>query len=103
MLKWKIEEPESGGNGVQEEFEEEEEGEKKLPPESSQRGRCRGTKGRKVVVSARKLAAGIWRLQLQEAVAGEGRNGGLRRKEDLLGFQVTFACFSLFRRSEMFV
>ncbi|XP_022985766.1 uncharacterized protein LOC111483719 isoform X1 [Cucurbita maxima] len=81
LLKWKIEEPEN------EYYEVQEEDEKKLPLETSQRGRCRGTKGRKVVVSARKLAAGIWRLQLQEAVASEGRNGGLRRREDLLGFQ----------------
>lgn len=82
LLKWKIEDPGSEANGVQQE-----EDEKKLPLESSQRGRFRGSKGRKAVVSARKLAAGIWRLQLQEAVASEGRNGGHRRTEDLLGFQ----------------
>ena len=87
LLKWKIEEPEN------EDYEVQEEAEKKLPLETSQRGRCRGTKGRKAVVSARKLAAGIWRLQLQEAVASEGRNGGLRRREDLLGFQVTYYYF----------
>lgn len=103
LLKWKVEEPVSGANGVREELqEEEEEDEKKLLLETSQRGRCGGTKGRKVVVSARKLAAGIWRLQLQEAVASEGRTDGLRRKDELLGFQVTFACFSRFWRSEMF-
>lgn len=98
MLKWKIEDPGSEANGVQQE-----EDEKKLPLESSQRGRFRGSKGRKAVVSARKLAAGIWRLQLQEAVASEGRNGGHRRTEDLLGFQVIFAVFSRFGRSQMFV
>ncbi|KAA0033992.1 E3 ubiquitin-protein ligase BRE1A-like [Cucumis melo var. makuwa] len=83
LLKWKVDDPGSGGDGVQME-----EDEKKLAMEKRQRGRFRGSKGRKVVVSARKLAAGIWRLQLQEAVASEGRNGGdQRRTEDLLGFQ----------------
>ncbi|XP_023552694.1 coiled-coil domain-containing protein 30-like [Cucurbita pepo subsp. pepo] len=82
LLKWKIDDSGSGANGVQQE-----EDEKRLPLESSQRGRFPGCKGRKVVVSARKLAAGIWRLQLQEAAASEGRNGGQRRREDLVGFQ----------------
>ncbi|KAG6577419.1 hypothetical protein SDJN03_24993, partial [Cucurbita argyrosperma subsp. sororia] len=82
LLKWKIDDAGSGANGVQQE-----EDEKRLPLESSQRGRIRGCKGRKVVVSARKLAAGIWRLQLQEAAASEGRNGGQGRTEDLVGFQ----------------
>lgn len=100
LLKWKIEERDGGSSGV----EEAEESENKSVHESNQRGRRRGSKGggREAVVSARKLAAGIWRLQLQEAVASEGRNG-LRRREDLLGFQVFFACFCRFHRSEKFV
>lgn len=41
-------------------------------------------------VSARKLAAGIWRMQLPEAAAGDGGRRRVSRKigEDRLGVQV---------------
>ncbi|OMO80636.1 hypothetical protein CCACVL1_12837 [Corchorus capsularis] len=84
LLKWKMEERERGrergGGGasgeVEQELEEEEEG-----------GRRGGGRGRRKkaasTVSARKLAAGLWRLQLPETVtAGAGE-----KRRDRLGFK----------------
>ena len=76
LLKWKMEERErrrekSGGG-------EEEDG-----------GRGRRKKGASTV-SARKLAAGLWRLRLPETVTPSG--GGERRR-DRLGFKVRFLTF----------
>ncbi|OMP04413.1 hypothetical protein COLO4_09660 [Corchorus olitorius] len=84
LLKWKMEEKErarekggGGGSGeVEQELEEEEEG-----------GRRGGGRGRRKkaasTVSARKLAAGLWRLQLPETVtAGAGE-----KRRDRLGFK----------------
>ncbi|XVE50631.1 hypothetical protein DITRI_Ditri01bG0179000 [Diplodiscus trichospermus] len=79
LLKWKIKERERGrekGGGVEEELEDEEDG-----------GRKCGVRGRRKKgaskVSARKLAAGLWRLQLPETVT----LGGGERMRDRSGFK----------------
>ncbi|KAK8643943.1 hypothetical protein V6N13_013220 [Hibiscus sabdariffa] len=73
LLKWKTEEGEKGG-GVEEELEEEEDG-----------GRRDGARGRRkkgaLTVSARKLAAGLWRLHLPETVTP------VAERRDRLGFK----------------
>ena len=77
LLKWKTHEKEK--NDVP--LEENEEYEKR---------KCRkGKKQREVVVSARKLATGLWRLQLPEALMVENGGRSSRRNEDRLGLQVT--------------
>lgn len=74
LLKWKIEDEGKRGKYDEELLEEE---------DKEEAARRVGQKGRKSAVSARKLAAGLWRLQLPEAVvAPGGRNAQL-------GFQVT--------------
>ncbi|KHG25722.1 hypothetical protein F383_10515 [Gossypium arboreum] len=74
LLKWKMEERErvrDKGGGVEKELEEEEDG-----------GRARRRKGTSTV-SARKLAGGLWRLQLPETVT----LGGGERRRDQLGLK----------------
>ncbi|KAL5577765.1 hypothetical protein UlMin_019464 [Ulmus minor] len=63
LLKWKVE----GEGGREKEESEVVEEDEKLE------GR-RGRRGREMAVSARKLAAGLWRLQLPEAVAHSGKS-----------------------------
>ncbi|XVE80385.1 hypothetical protein DITRI_Ditri14bG0135600 [Diplodiscus trichospermus] len=79
LLKWKMEERERGedkGGGIEEELGEEEDG--------GRRGGVRGRRKKEAsTVSARKLAAGLWRLQLPEKVAPSGRE----RRRDRLGFK----------------
>ncbi|MBA0816523.1 hypothetical protein Gohar_001177 [Gossypium harknessii] len=75
LLKWKMEERErvrDKGGGVEKELEEEEE----------DGGRARRRKGTSTV-SARKLAGGLWRLQLPETVT----LGGGERRRDQLGLK----------------
>ncbi|XWS11217.1 hypothetical protein CRYUN_Cryun38cG0065300 [Craigia yunnanensis] len=79
LLKWKMEERERGrekGGEVEEELEDDE--------ASSRRGggRRRRSKGASTL-SARKLAAGLWRLQLPETVTFDGGE----RRRDRLGFK----------------
>ncbi|XP_022716903.1 uncharacterized protein LOC111275675 [Durio zibethinus] len=78
LLKWKVEERGRGrekGGGVEEELEEEDGG---------RRGGGRGRRGRGAsTVSARKLAAGLWWLQLPETVTA----GRRERRRDRLGFK----------------
>ncbi|KAJ8754681.1 hypothetical protein K2173_010772 [Erythroxylum novogranatense] len=79
LLKWKIEDrvvnvdDEDGGEAAGEE-------EKK---NGGPKGRRRSLK----VVSARRLAAGLWRLQLPETVVGGGGQSSRRSRKDLVGFQ----------------
>ncbi|XVF34003.1 hypothetical protein REPUB_Repub18cG0019700 [Reevesia pubescens] len=80
LLKWKMEERVRGrekGGRVEEELEE----------ENDDGGRKGGDRGRRrkvaSTVSARKLAAGLWRLQLPETVT----TGGGERRMDRLGFK----------------
>lgn len=81
LLKWNTEvSVKSRRVGTEEE--EEEEGE---VVESIQKNRRRNRKST-AAVSARKLAAGLWRLQLAETGVGGGGGGGESR--DRLGFQV---------------
>ena len=78
LLKWKVEdgeEREKVGNEVADEDEKAEES-----------GRRTRRRGREVPVSARKLAAGLWRLQMPEAVA----SGAKRSAHGQLGFEVSF-------------
>ncbi|XP_022735127.1 uncharacterized protein LOC111288486 [Durio zibethinus] len=78
LLKWKMEEKERGRQKgrVDEELEDEEDGGRK--------GGCRGRRRKGAsTVSARKLAAGLWRLQLPETETP----GGEHRRRDLLGFK----------------
>ncbi|XVF03873.1 hypothetical protein REPUB_Repub05bG0030500 [Reevesia pubescens] len=82
LLKWKMEERERGrekgsGDGVEKELVEEEE-------DCSRRGGSRGRQRKGASnVSARKLAAGLWRLQLPETVTV----GGGDRMRDRFGFK----------------
>ncbi|XVF70676.1 hypothetical protein PTKIN_Ptkin11bG0181700 [Pterospermum kingtungense] len=84
LLKWKTEERERGrekGGGAEEELEEEE------VEDGDRRGGGGGGRGRRKkkasTVSARKLAAGLWRLQLPETVT----TGGGESRRDRLGFK----------------
>ncbi|KAE8654234.1 hypothetical protein F3Y22_tig00117056pilonHSYRG01187 [Hibiscus syriacus] len=86
LLKWKVEEKEKG-RGVEEEHANEEEEE-----DGCRRGGGRGRRRQSASkVSARKLAAGLWRLQLQlpETVApgGAGRSdrSGFKSGKDFMG------------------
>ncbi|WRX28711.1 hypothetical protein QQP08_021198 [Theobroma cacao] len=81
LLKWKVEEREKGreksGGGVEEEEEEDGGG-------GGRRGGGRGRRRKGAsTVSARKLAAGLWRLQLPETVT----TGAGERRRDRLGFK----------------
>ncbi|XWS51871.1 hypothetical protein CRYUN_Cryun11dG0019200 [Craigia yunnanensis] len=77
LLKWKVEESDrwrEKGGGVEEVLEEEE--------DCGRRGGGRGRRKKGAsTVSARKLAAGLWRLQLPETVTP----GGGERRRDRLG------------------
>lgn len=77
LLKWKIEEEGKRGKDDSELLEGE---------DKDESGRRLGRKGkgyRELAVSARKLAAGLWRLQLPEAVVARSEKNGR------LGFQVS--------------
>ncbi|KAH1121117.1 hypothetical protein J1N35_004277 [Gossypium stocksii] len=85
LLKWKVEEREKErgkekGRGVEEELEDEVEEEEN----GGRRGRGRGNRRKGASkVSARKLAAGLWRLQLPETVT----TSVAERRSDRLGFK----------------
>ncbi|CAN1799819.1 Uncharacterized protein At5g41620, partial [Linum perenne] len=77
LLKWKVEEGGQRNGGA--------------AAEQDKKGKDEGKRGRKLrnsvnSVSARKLAAGLWRLQSPEAAVGGGGLGE-RRRRDGLGFQ----------------
>ncbi|XP_030929796.1 uncharacterized protein LOC115955688 [Quercus lobata] len=74
LLGWKIH---HGGRKNDEEEND------KSPP----RRECRRKVREEVVVSARKLAAGLWRLQMPEMSAGVGERSSVRRNEAQLGLQ----------------
>lgn len=79
LLKWKTEERERNVLPI---------GDEVSPPEARRRRRRRD-----VPVSARKLAAVLWRLNLPEAVIPGGGGGGLSRRRDeevLLGFGIVY-------------
>lgn len=59
----------------------------KIAPEQGRRSGRKVRKGREVTVSARRLAAGLWRLQLPE-VDASGRRRSRQKSEDRLGFEV---------------
>ncbi|KAI4308011.1 hypothetical protein L6164_031130 [Bauhinia variegata] len=84
LLKWKIHDKER--NNVEDDDDPVGKDEKSVA--GCGRRACRkGKKQREVAVSARKLAAGLWRLQQPEvAMADDGRRG-LRRGQDRLGVQ----------------
>lgn len=86
LLKWKVEEYREKNRNVEAEEEDD-------AADAGRKTRRKERKGRSVV-SARKLAAGLWQLQLPENVAG-----GAGENVDRLGFQVrkrvkieTFLC-----------
>ncbi|PON91996.1 actin cytoskeleton-regulatory complex pan-like protein [Trema orientale] len=76
LLKWKIED--EGGRGEKDENEAPEEDER---GEDGRRAARKGRRGREGAVSARKLAAGLWRLHSPEMVSSGGQRSGQ------LGFQ----------------
>ena len=75
LLKWKIEDNEDDRERRKDQNDLDEERE-----EGARRDTRKGRKGREVPMSARKLAAGLWRLQLPEM--------GVERRTAQLGFQV---------------
>ncbi|CAL1384594.1 unnamed protein product [Linum trigynum] len=86
LLKWKVEEggarnggDKEGGDDDAADEDEEKQGNGK---EEGRRGRSKRSSGSSV--SARKLAAGLWRLQSPEKAVG---GGGERRRKDGFGFQ----------------
>ncbi|XVF77446.1 hypothetical protein PTKIN_Ptkin14bG0043700 [Pterospermum kingtungense] len=96
LLKWKVEEKERGidkGGGVaEEELEDDEDGGGGGGWRGGGRGRRRKAAS---TVSARKLVAGLWRLQLPETVApggGERRRDrlGLKPSNDFIGVPLLF-------------
>ncbi|TYJ48723.1 hypothetical protein E1A91_A01G083800v1 [Gossypium mustelinum] len=85
LLKWKVEEREKErgkekGRGVEEELEDEVEEEEKGGRRGGGRGHRRKGASK---VSARKLAAGLWRLQLPETLT----SSVAERRSDRLGFK----------------
>ncbi|CAL9017624.1 unnamed protein product [Prunus brigantina] len=85
LLKWKIDE-------VQEDHRGDRRKAQNAPEEEREDGgRRKGRKGREVAMSARKLAAGLWRLQLPENVSGvPGRSGQLGFQPDVSHIGVPF-------------
>ncbi|XP_017642288.1 uncharacterized protein LOC108483417 isoform X2 [Gossypium arboreum] len=86
LLKWKVEEREKErgkekGRGVEEELEDEVEEEEKGGRRGGGRGHRRKGASK---VSARKLAAGLWRLQLPETLT----SSVAERRSDRLGFKI---------------
>ncbi|XP_050368512.1 uncharacterized protein LOC126786663 [Argentina anserina] len=77
LLKWKIQDTAENGNDRRKDQNDLEEQE---PRDEGGGPRRKGRKGREVPLSARKLAAGLWRLQLPET-------GVERRSAQQLGFQ----------------
>ncbi|CAN0901028.1 Uncharacterized protein At5g41620 [Linum grandiflorum] len=88
LLKWKVEESAEQRNGGAAEDEEDHAGEEEDKVSKSKEEGKRGRRQRSNVnsVSARKLAAGLWRLQSRETAVGGG-GFGERRRRDGLGFQ----------------
>lgn len=95
LLKWKVEDrkTERGGSVVEEDDDYEDERE----TTSRRKDRRKTTRP----VSVRKLAAGLWRLQVPDAVV----SGGERKVKEGLGFQVInliSQCFFLFLKTAVF-
>ncbi|KAJ7963827.1 Actin cytoskeleton-regulatory complex pan-like protein [Quillaja saponaria] len=79
LLKWKIHERERNDDPLEEDA--------RSVPECGKRSGRKGKMRREETVSVRKLAAGIWRMQLPEVdIAGEERRG-LQRSENQLELQ----------------
>lgn len=87
LLKWKVEDRKTERGGV---VVEEEDDDYEDERETSTRRKDRRKTTRPV--SVRKLAAGLWRLQVPDAVV----SGGERKVKEGLGFQVTNFNFSMF-------
>lgn len=81
LLKWKVEDKVKERSGAVEDDYYEDDGCNDQAEREVARRRGRRKSGRPV--SVRKLAAGLWRLQVPESVAGSGE----RRSRDRLGFQ----------------
>ncbi|KDP39127.1 hypothetical protein JCGZ_00884 [Jatropha curcas] len=79
LLKWKIEDRERNVRVQEDEDEDEHQQEEKI-----ENGARKGRRKVSRAVSARKLAAGLWRLQLPETVAAGASE---RRRKGQLGFQ----------------
>ncbi|KAK2990012.1 hypothetical protein RJ640_004690 [Escallonia rubra] len=77
LLRWKFDDGKQKDGSVKEE---------KLAPEAGRKIGRKVRKGGEVVVSTRKLAAGLWRLQLPEAT-NKGGDWCSLPKKDQLGFQ----------------
>lgn len=60
----------------------------KIAPEHGRRSGRKVRKGREVTVSSRRLASGLWRLQLPEVDAAHGGRWSRQKSEDRLGFEV---------------
>ena len=95
LLKWKIDQgpEERQGHG-------ERRNDQNAPEEERvDGGRRKGRKGKEALLSARKLAAGLWRLQSPETGSGvPGRNGQLGFQVSLVSkicnFWVKWVCFA---------
>ncbi|KAI4306096.1 hypothetical protein L6164_029404 [Bauhinia variegata] len=85
LLKWKIDDKERN-NVVVDDDDPVEEDEKSVA-ECGRKACRKGKKHREVAVSARKLAAGLCRLQLPEVAMADNERRGLRRGQDRLGIQ----------------
>lgn len=59
----------------------------KIAPEHGRRSGRKVRKGREVTVSSRRLASGLWRLQLPEVDAAHGGRWSRQKSEDRLGFE----------------
>lgn len=73
-----------------------------LPEECGENGGRKVRRAKEVVaVSARKLAAGLWRLQLPDVAGGGGggERGGLKKSEDRVDSQVLYHSVLSFSRS----
>ncbi|XP_010545507.1 PREDICTED: uncharacterized protein LOC104817854 [Tarenaya hassleriana] len=82
LLKWKVEDKaKERSNGVEDDdFEDAGCNDQETERETARR---RGRRKSGKLVSVRKIAAGLWRLQVPESISG----GGERRSRDRLGFQ----------------
>lgn len=97
LLKWRVEDRNRERGGVVEDDDYEDDGgnNNQVEREITRRKDRRKTSR---PVSVRKLAAGLWRLQVPDAVS----SGGERKGKEGLGFQVQFFLFLKFSRSNGF-